>query len=329
MASALRQLAPVLAQETKQEVNQATRHVDQPVQFGPERVVLPQELGFSQQVLLDRLANALVEELRLPRGIEESVKVGRVVPHADIALLGRFPVHGWQHPLRVVFQRRPVGADPLQNRRRNRKDQPLRTKAASSQDMVDQVAVQPTVAVFEGMHVDEAEGKDRSRDNRIELRLRLLIEGDQALDEIGQVFGASADMGRDRHACLPVVLANETALDPQAEPHEPGVPDNDALETQQLVGIDRLQTGLADGSAPSLDARLRPAFSFDGKAGLGVLEQQERGCPGDQVPGRGSDGLQRSRRQVHRRQTLQLLGPKHQRTELGRTGQIVLHAVAA
>ena len=84
---------------------------------------------------------------------------------------------------------------------------------------------------------------------------------------------------RDRHACLAIVLAHKTALGPEAGAQEPKIADHDALQTQQLVEIDGLPTGLCDGAAPSLNAVLPRTLAFDGEAGSGVIQQEESGCP--------------------------------------------------
>jgi hypothetical protein len=69
-----------------------------------------------------------------------------------------------------------------------------------------------------------------------------------------------------RHAGFTVMLADKTALLPKAQLGETRIADNDLLETQQLVAVQWLTAGFADGAAPSLNTVLRRALAFDGVA---------------------------------------------------------------
>ena len=108
---------------------------------------------------------------------------------------------------------------------------------------------------------------------------------------------------------------------------EAGVTDHDALQTQRFVKIDRLPPGLADGTAPSLDAVLRRMLTLDGETRLQVLEQQESGGARQQIARHGGNGFLRARPQVHGDKALQRFRAEHQRTKCWRAGQIVSDAV--
>ena len=124
------------------------------------------------------------------------------------------------------------------------------------------------------------------------------------------------------------MLADEPAILPQAKFDEARVTDDDTLQAQKLIQIDRTTSGLADGAAPALDAILRRALSLDRVTGLGVFQRQESCCAGEQVARHFSDRSLRPMWQVHRTEFLQCFGAKDQRTELGRAGQVIADAVA-
>ena len=69
--------------------------------------------------------------------------------------------------MRVVLQNGAVGFNPLQNRSRHRKEKAGRVKAAFGQHVVEQVAVQPAVAVFKRVNIDKTKGEDGGGDDRI------------------------------------------------------------------------------------------------------------------------------------------------------------------
>ena len=59
------------------------------------------------------------------------------------------------------------------------------------------------------------------------------------------------------------MLSNEAALFPKTQVNEPRVLDDDVLQPEQFFQVQGLSTGLADGTAPSLDSALRRLLSFD------------------------------------------------------------------
>ncbi|WP_312887725.1 hypothetical protein [Mesorhizobium caraganae] len=59
------------------------------------------------------------------------------------------------------------------------------------------------------------------------------------------------------------MLADEASFLSQAKSHETGIAEYNSLQTQQLIAIDRLAAGFADGAAPALDSVLRRALALD------------------------------------------------------------------
>jgi hypothetical protein len=126
---------------------------------------------------------------------------------------------------------------------------------------------------------------------------------------------------------MAIVLADETACAAQAQVHEPRIADHDALQAQKLLRIDRLATRLGNGAPPALHAILRSVLALDDVARLGVVEEEERGGTRKDVLRHLGNDLAGTFRDVHSDEAIQLLRAEHQRTELGRSRQVVLHAV--
>ncbi len=103
------------------------------------------------------------------------------------------------------------------------------------------------------MDIDEAEGERGGGDDRIERLRRAAVEGDHPVDQEGQVLRPRADMVRQRHPGLAVVLADEAPVRAEAELGKARGAEDYALETQQFVAVERLPAGLADGAAPPLN----------------------------------------------------------------------------
>ena len=137
-----------------------------------------------------------------------------------------------------------------------------------------------------------------------------------------------ADMVGQGRARVAVVLADKAALDTQAEMDEARVADDDALQPQQLVKIDRAAAGFADHPTPALNAILRRVFVFNRETGLRVLEQQKGGGARQEIGGHFSDGGAGAFLQVSRGQRAQGVRPGDHRAEERRAGQVVLDAMA-
>lgn len=101
--------------------------------------------------------------------------------------------------------------------------------------MVNEIAVNPAVAVLKGMHVDEPKGQHRRGDHRIEPSCRAAVESGHAVDQRTQVLRPGAEVIGNRHARLPVVLADEAPVFPQSELHEAGIANDYCLQPQQLL----------------------------------------------------------------------------------------------
>ena len=131
-----------------------------------------------------------------------------------------------------------------------------------------------------------------------------------------------------RHARVAIVLTDKAAFVAQSQPHEAGVADDDALQPQQFVEIDRTASGFADGAPPALDAVVRRILVLNGEAGFGVLEEKESRRAREQVGRHIGDGCARARLQVARGQAPQRVRPCDHGTEGGRSRQVVFDTVA-
>ena len=67
---------------------------------------------------------------------------------------------------------------------------------------------------------------------------------------------------------FPVVFADEPAFLAEAQVHKTRISDHDGLEPQQFFKGQRMASRLANGAAPTLNAVLRGALSFDSIARL-------------------------------------------------------------
>src|SRR5262245_35436297 len=116
--------------------------------------------------------------------------------------------------------------------------------------MVYEVAVNTAVAILERMDEDEAECETGGGDDGIEMPPRRPIESNHPVYKCAKILRAGADVVRQRHSALAVVLADKAALSAKPEAHEPHIADDDPLQPQQFVQVERLPSCLADGTAP-------------------------------------------------------------------------------
>src|SRR5271157_4858496 len=98
---------------------------------------------------------------------------------------------------------------------------------------MDEVAVNPAIAIHKWMNVNEPEGQYGGSNHSVQTQRRAAIKGDYAVDQRRQIVGTGADMIGDRKAGLPIMCADESAFFPKAETHKPRVADNDRLQPQQ------------------------------------------------------------------------------------------------
>src|SRR6202047_1362423 len=193
--------------------------------------------------------------------------------------------------------------------------------------MVDEVSLQPSVAILEGVNVNEAEGERSCREDRIEVVCGSPVESNQSLYQGRQVFMPGTDMFRQRRTGFTVMLADETALMTQAQTHIARVANNDALQAKQFVEVDRPAPRLADGPAPALNAILRRMLAFDGKARFGILQQQECSSTREQVAGHVRHCGARPFGQIARGEGAERLCAEDHRAERRRARQVVFDAM--
>ena len=112
---------------------------------------------------------------------------------------------------------------------------PQRVKFPPSRDMMDQVAVEPAIAILKRMDVDEAECEYRRRDDRIKLQRHLPVERNHPFYKPAQVFRSSNDVLGNRHMCFTIMFPDKAVLTSQSETDEAGIPDDNALLAQQFV----------------------------------------------------------------------------------------------
>ena len=207
------------------------------------------------------------------RRVKEAVEIAGLVQYADIHPFGRLPTHKGQKPCGVTFKDTAVILDPFQNCCGNRKDDPGRIEATRAQDMVDKVTVNPPVPVLEGVHIDKAEGKVRSRNHGIDPARVVAVKIDKALDQAWQIIGVRTDMIGKRHAGIAIMLANEAAFIPKAKRYEAFFAYHDALESQEFVQVEGVLPGLSDGLSPTLNPVLRRSLTFNGVARFRVFQK--------------------------------------------------------
>src|SRR5690606_6420127 len=132
-----------------------------------------------------------------------------------------------------------------------------------SEHVMDEIAMNAAVAVLERVNVNEAESKHCGCDHRVHSLRCAAIKSDHAVDEARQVFRPGADMMGQRHARFAIMLADEAAFPAQAELDEPLIADDDPLQTQKFLVIERPAPSLTNGSSPSLNAVLWRTFTFN------------------------------------------------------------------
>jgi hypothetical protein len=87
------------------------------------------------------------------------------------------------------------------------------------ENMMDEVAMNTTDSVFEGVDVYKSEGSNRDSDNRIERLRRTLVKRNHAIDEGSEAVCPGGDMVRQGHARVAAVLTDESSLVAIAQMH--------------------------------------------------------------------------------------------------------------
>jgi hypothetical protein len=62
----------------EQQIDRAIRHVGDRLDPLPKPVIAPEKVRLVRQIFFDGLLDAGIEKLRLRRGVEEAVKIGRI-----------------------------------------------------------------------------------------------------------------------------------------------------------------------------------------------------------------------------------------------------------
>lgn len=252
-----RQNTRVLAQRAKQQVDGTVRHVDDLRHATTEGVVSLQISGFRRQIDIDRPCHAFIEEFGVRRGVEKTIEIGRLVKDPHNPFVCRLPFDERQQAGRIAFKSAPVIVNSIQDSGADWEHHARRIKAAFRQNMMNQISVQPAVAVRERVDIDKPEGEDCGGKDRVQIRRCLAIERDEPLDQGRQVLVPCADMVRQGRAGVAVPVAHKAPLVAQAQQHKAIVADDDALQAQQFVEVDRLAPRFANGSTPALNAILR------------------------------------------------------------------------
>ena len=288
-----------------------------------EPVVAPEKIRFVRQVFLDRPAHAFEQEFGMRGGVEKAVEIRRVVEHADIPALRRLPLDARQEPPRIVLQSRAIRIDPIQDRGGYRKHEPRRVEAPLRQDVMNEIAMDAPVAVIERMDVHKAESQRSSCNDRIEGGRRPPVEGDHAINQRREVFVPRTDVVGERCARVPVVLADKSAFGAQAQTHEPVVADHNVLEPKQFIEVNGLPAGLTHSAAPALNAVVRRALALDRIARLGILQEQECGCAGQQAARNRSDDRPRPLREIEVDEFLECFRAPDERAAIRCARQVV------
>src|SRR5829696_6321384 len=120
-----------------------------------------------------------------------------------------------------------------------------------------------------------------------------------------------------------VVLTDKAAFLAEAHLHKALIADDDVLQAQKFLLIERRTARLADGTAPPLTTILWRPFSLDHVAGLRILQQKKRSRPREQVLRNCADDRARALLPVLRNKLIQRSRLEHERTEFRRTGKVV------
>src|SRR5690606_26356242 len=195
--------------------------------------------------------------------------------------------------------------------------------------MMNEVPVQPTVAIGEGVDEYESERDSRSRRyGRITALCQVTVHIEEADHEVGQVFRAGGEVIRYRLTRFPVVTADEAAGGPVAGRDKPVVRDDDLLKAHELILGSLLPAGLAARPSPACGARQWRALLFDSERGLRILEHQEGAGTSQYVRMQGIQSLCGLLVKLFRHEIIQCLRPVHERAECRSSGEVVPDAVA-
>ena len=89
------------------------------------------------------------------------------------------------------------------------------------------------------------------------------------------------------------MIADKAAVNTASGQGESAVRNHDGLQARQLINAQFALSGRADDPAPALDAVVGRRFTFDRVGRFGILEQQKRRGPAQQIRVRFADMIRR------------------------------------
>ena len=186
--------AAVLAHEHDEVLREAVGHLDGFHDSTLGFVLAAQEVDLLRQIVLNGASNAFVKELCLAGAVEIAIEIGGVVCDLDVPIGRCSPVDEWHERGGMALKRVPVIVDSVEHNRRNREDHSRRRELPFGENMVNQAAMKPAVAVLVRMDIDEAESRRRRLQNRINIALtHTLVCGEHTRQQTGKVVRTRAD----------------------------------------------------------------------------------------------------------------------------------------
>ena len=128
---------------------------------------------------------------------------------------------------------------------------------------------------------------------------------------------------------FPVMCSDKTALRSESQLRESRISDHDALQPLELRNAQGPGAGFADCFPPPYRSLSRGLLSFDPERSLAVVQQEKRGCPGENPRLRSSDNSSRTVIEPFRNLSFGRRCPANERAERWSTGQIIEHFMTA
>src|SRR6056297_682642 len=207
--------------------------------------------------------------------IEETVQIIGLVFYTNIIVFTYLPVDQRQQLVRVLLKDRSIFFYALEYDCGDGKDQSRRVVPRLGQDMVNQIPMNPSVAIFERMHVYESKREAGCGDHRVQLSMHLSVEIYETVHQALKVVLPCTYVLGNRHTGITVMLAYKAAVIAKSNLHEAFVADNNLLQANQFRQINWCPPRLADHFSPALNSTLRRGFSFDAIARPRILQQEE------------------------------------------------------
>lgn len=157
--------------------------------------------------------------------------------------------------------------------------------------MVDQVAVQASVAVLKRMNIDEAESGRHGLQNRVEsVGRRAAIRFDHRCQQAGKIVGARADKF-GQWITVMVSLAQEHAVGTETRPHKPCIFDENTVEANDFIQSEFVFARLQLGVSPALKPAARRPLAFYFETCAAVSQKHEARRARDQMRSTMADRL--------------------------------------